>query len=179
MSSPIQNDTLETRVGEANLGFAVSGAVMSALVLLGFAYAAWFPPSRKHLNRVSFRLLVYAMVSSVIYACSYIPTLKVSHASAACTAAAFLTSIYSRTPGFTQTSLLFSAAMICCISLNLQLVLVHGVDGRMMEKYYVLGCAFLSAVCNITPLAAGQFGFNPPTAPAGSLTPPPPSNFAG
>ncbi|KAJ7704781.1 hypothetical protein B0H17DRAFT_1193288 [Mycena rosella] len=151
MSSDNSPMTLEMRVGEVNIGLAISGAVIMALVLLSFAYVAWFPPSRKHINRVSFRLLVYAMVSSIIYACCLVPTLKASHPSAACTATTFLTS----------TSLMFSAGMLCSISLNLQLVLVHGVDGRMMEKYYVFGCAFLSAVCNITPLAAGQLGFIP------------------
>ncbi|KAJ7697353.1 hypothetical protein B0H17DRAFT_1130343 [Mycena rosella] len=53
--------------------------------------------------------------------------------------------IYSRPPGFTQTSLLFSAAMICGISLNLQLVLMHGVDGRMMEN----ACWFTNPTASI------------------------------
>ncbi|KAJ6468773.1 hypothetical protein C8R45DRAFT_1017551 [Mycena sanguinolenta] len=57
-------------------------------------------------------------------------------------------------------SLLFSACMYFCMALNLQLVLVHGVNRLMMEKYYLVGSSLLVAVCNITPLAVkGQFGF--------------------
>ncbi|KAF8192369.1 hypothetical protein K438DRAFT_1590312, partial [Mycena galopus ATCC 62051] len=58
-----------------------------------------------------------------------------------------------------QAALMFSACMFFCMALNLQLVLIHGINGRMMEKYYLIGSSFLVAVCNITPLAAGQFGY--------------------
>ncbi|KAF8183597.1 hypothetical protein K438DRAFT_1448818, partial [Mycena galopus ATCC 62051] len=57
-----------------------------------------------------------------------------------------------------QASLLFSACMYFCMALNLQLVLVHGVNGLMMEKYYVIGSSLLVTVCSLAPLAAGQFG---------------------
>jgi hypothetical protein len=38
------------------------------------------------------------------------------------------------------------------------LVLIHGINGLTMEKYYVIGSSLLVGVCNISPLAAGQFG---------------------
>jgi hypothetical protein len=38
------------------------------------------------------------------------------------------------------------------------LVLVHGVNGNKMEKYYIIGSLLLCGVCNGTPWAAGQLG---------------------
>ncbi|KAJ7716247.1 hypothetical protein B0H14DRAFT_3632310 [Mycena olivaceomarginata] len=121
------------------------------MVLVAFAYTTSQRRSRPHLHRVSFRLLVYAMVSNFIFSATLIPieTLITGPISAVgCTFAAF----------GSNASLLFSACMYFCMALNLQLVLVHGVNGLKMEKYYVLGSSLLVAVCSISPLAAGQFG---------------------
>ncbi|KAJ7743288.1 hypothetical protein B0H14DRAFT_465405 [Mycena olivaceomarginata] len=107
--------------------------------------------SRPHLHRVSFRLLIYATVSNFILSVTLIPTETLMTgpiSAAACTFAVFAS----------NTSLLFSAGMYFCMALNLQLVLVHGVNGLKMEKYYVIGSSLLVAVCNIVPLAAGQLG---------------------
>ncbi|KAJ7300922.1 hypothetical protein DFH08DRAFT_996631 [Mycena albidolilacea] len=152
------------------LGILIPGIVLSAMVLVAFAYTASQRRPRPHLHRVSFRLLVYAMVSkrvpgafppliflshlcrpSFIFSATLIPieTLITGPISAAaCTFAAF----------GSNASLLFSACMYFCMALNLQLVLVHGVNGLKMEKYHVLGSFLLVAVCSISPLAAGQFG---------------------
>ncbi|KAJ7764692.1 hypothetical protein B0H16DRAFT_1797983 [Mycena metata] len=43
--------------------------------------------------------------------------------------------------------------------LNLQLVLIHGVNGQRMEKYYILGAVALPLACSIPPYAAGAFGY--------------------
>ncbi|KAJ7868447.1 hypothetical protein B0H13DRAFT_2670274 [Mycena leptocephala] len=132
------------------LGILIPGIVLSAMVLMAFAYTASQRRSRPHLHRVSFRLLVYALVSDFILSVTLIPveTLLTGPISpAGCTFAAFANSA----------SLLFSACMYCCMALNLQLVLIHGVNGLMMEKYYVIGSFLLVGVCNIIPLAAGQF----------------------
>lgn len=59
---------------------------------------------------------------------------------------------------------MFSASLFCCMAINLQLVLIHGVNGNKMEKYYLLAAAFLCAACNIPPLAAGIFGWYAPAA---------------
>ncbi|KAJ7257151.1 hypothetical protein C8J57DRAFT_1649406 [Mycena rebaudengoi] len=48
---------------ELILGILIPGIVLSAMVLMAFAYTAWQRRSRPHLHRVSFRLLVYATVS--------------------------------------------------------------------------------------------------------------------
>ncbi|KAF7367967.1 hypothetical protein MSAN_00862000 [Mycena sanguinolenta] len=54
---------------------------------------------------------------------------------------------------------MFSACMFCCIALNLPLVLVFGVNGNKMEKYYIIGSVFLCLACNIPPLAFGKLGW--------------------
>jgi hypothetical protein len=38
-------------------------------------------------------------------------------------------------------------------------VIVHGVNGNMLEKYYYIGSVVFVAICNITPYAAGQYGY--------------------
>ncbi|KAF7378433.1 hypothetical protein MSAN_00270200 [Mycena sanguinolenta] len=54
---------------------------------------------------------------------------------------------------------MFSACMFCCIALNLPLVLVFGVNGNKMEKYYIIGSVILCLACNIPPLAYGKLGW--------------------
>ena len=38
-------------------------------------------------------------------------------------------------------------------------MIVHHVNGNMMEKYYYIGSVVFVAICNITPYAAGQYGY--------------------
>jgi hypothetical protein len=45
------------------VAFGVTGTVLTALLLFAIAYAAWKPALRHHLDRVSFRLLVCALIS--------------------------------------------------------------------------------------------------------------------
>ncbi|KAJ7181462.1 hypothetical protein C8R43DRAFT_1116833 [Mycena crocata] len=155
MTSSVVSDTY---LSDANsfpsnviTGFNASGIGLTVAVLLAFAYVAWHPTSRHHMNRVSLRLLVYALIASLLYATMFISSLAFHRASAACTFVGFAA----------NTALLFSAAMFFCVSLNLQLVLVHRINGQMMEKYYLIGSSLLCAICNITPLAAGQIGYFP------------------
>ncbi|KAJ6493387.1 hypothetical protein C8R45DRAFT_989648 [Mycena sanguinolenta] len=135
------------------LGILISGIIFSAMVLMAFAYTASQRRSRPHLHRVSFRLLAYALVSNFILGLTLIPMemfMTGPISPAGCTFAGFAS----------NASLLFSACMYFCVALNLQLVLIHGVNGFMMQKYYVIGSSLLVGVCNITPLAVGgQLGF--------------------
>ncbi|KAJ7851714.1 hypothetical protein B0H13DRAFT_2399325 [Mycena leptocephala] len=133
------------------LGILIPGIVLSAMVLMAFAYTAWQRRSRPHLHRVSFRLLVYATVSNFILSVTLIPTealITGPISAAGCTFVVFAS----------NASLLFSACMYFCMALNLQLVLVHGVNGLKMEKYYVIGSSLLAGTLNFIPLAAGQLG---------------------
>ncbi|KAJ6530892.1 hypothetical protein B0H10DRAFT_208949 [Mycena sp. CBHHK59/15] len=129
------------------LVLGITGVVLTTALLLSFAYAAWNPVSRHHLNRVSFRLLVCALISNLIFGAISIPVF--SGPSAGCSFLAF----------FGLSTFMFSACMFFCTALNLQLVLVHRVNGNMMEKYYYIGSVALVAICDITPYAAGQLGY--------------------
>jgi hypothetical protein len=40
-----------------------------------------------------------------------------------------------------------------------RLVLVHGVNGQKLEKYYLLGTTILSLALNVPTMALHQFGY--------------------
>jgi hypothetical protein len=48
---------------DATLGVCIPGVALSGLLLVAVAYLQRNPASRPHLNRVSFRLLVYALIA--------------------------------------------------------------------------------------------------------------------
>jgi hypothetical protein len=64
--------------------------------------------------------------------------------------------------------------MFCCVALNLtyalcflsprfnlgqpRLVLVYGVNGKKMAKFYLLGAVLVCAACTIPMWVAGEFG---------------------
>ncbi|KAJ7058741.1 hypothetical protein C8F01DRAFT_1302731 [Mycena amicta] len=141
-------NALDAHLQTVVLTFGIAGIVPTALLLFTIAYAAWNPASRHHLNRVSFRLLVCALISNLIFAATSIPVF--SRQSPGCSFMAF----------FGLSILMFSACMFFCIALNLQLVLVHHINGNLMEKFYYIGSVALVAILNITPYAAGQFGLS-------------------
>ncbi|KAJ7510844.1 hypothetical protein B0H11DRAFT_1033898 [Mycena galericulata] len=140
-------NALDAHMQDVVLTFAITGVVLPAMLLLAIAYAAWNPISRHHLNRVSFRLLVCALIANLIFAATSIPTF--SRPSPGCSFMGF----------FGLGVLMFSACMFFCTALNLQLVLVHQLNGNSMEKFYYIGSVALVAILNITPYAAGQFGY--------------------
>ncbi|KAJ7435019.1 hypothetical protein B0H11DRAFT_2115601, partial [Mycena galericulata] len=72
---------------DASRAFGITGVVLTATFLLSMAYAAWNTASRPHLNRISFRLLVCALISNLIFAVSFIPVF--SGSSAGCSFMAF------------------------------------------------------------------------------------------
>ncbi|KAJ7908446.1 hypothetical protein B0H13DRAFT_1878682 [Mycena leptocephala] len=129
------------------LGVSIPGVILSVLLLAVIAYLQWNPVSRPHIDRVSFRLLIYGLGANVALAFTMFPNMK--ETTPGCSLLAFFAVILP----------LLSASMFCCIALNLQLVLVYGVNGNMMEKYYVLGAVLLSAACTIPTLAAGELGW--------------------
>ncbi|KAJ7919638.1 hypothetical protein B0H13DRAFT_2656688, partial [Mycena leptocephala] len=134
-------------IHDITLGLSIPGVALSVLLLATIAYLQWNPVSRPYLDRVSFRLLVYALIANVVFGSVMFPAMK--GPSPACTFLAFL---YG-------TAAIFSASLFCCVALNLQLVLIHGVSGNKMEKYYLFAAAFLCGACNIPPLIAGELGW--------------------
>ncbi|KAJ7279660.1 hypothetical protein C8J57DRAFT_1221311 [Mycena rebaudengoi] len=121
--------------------------------LLAFATLASFRVSRPYLDRVSFRLLIYALVGNLIFMTFIAGTPLGSPGkpigSAACSFVAFTSTF----------GLLFSASMFAAMALNLVLVLVFEVNGQKMEKYYILDAFILCAICSIVPYAAGRYGW--------------------
>ncbi|KAJ7443195.1 hypothetical protein B0H11DRAFT_2093008 [Mycena galericulata] len=141
---------LDEHINDLIQGLMIPGLCLTFLVLCAYAYAAWHPVSKNYLNRVSFRLLVYALVANLIFGTTFLIGTLITGPSAKCNFVAFLTNL----------SLAFSAGMFFCMALNLQLVLVHHINGQTMEKYYIIGISLVCAVCNITPYASGQLGWD-------------------
>ncbi|KAF7333186.1 hypothetical protein MVEN_02384400 [Mycena venus] len=162
MSSSEQH--LVVLINDVTLGVSIPGVVLSIPLLTAIAYLLWNPVSRPHLNRVSFRLLIYAIAANLVLGSVMIPDMQ--ETTLGCSFVAFLS----------VASPLLSASMFCCIALNLQsalsspvlcayfhrsfrLVLLYGVNGKTMEKYYMGGAFLLCIACTIPPLAAGELGW--------------------
>ncbi|KAJ7055120.1 hypothetical protein C8F01DRAFT_471324 [Mycena amicta] len=133
------------------LGLIIPGALLSTVLLIIYAYAAWNPVSRTHLDRVSFRLLVYALVAHLVF-CIVFPVSTINTSPGlACEFQGF----------FVNSSLMYSAGMFFCVAINLPLVLTLKVNGQRMEKFYVAGVTIVCLAFNIPPFAAGRLGLNP------------------
>ncbi|KAF5376417.1 hypothetical protein D9615_008582 [Tricholomella constricta] len=126
----------------------IPGTIVCGLALVAYAVVAYYPKGRKHLDRVSFRLLVQALVSNVLFGIAWGGTPM--HPGIGCDFGAFAVNL----------TLCLATFYTTCIAVNLQLVLVHGVNGKMMEKYYVIVTVVLSLALNVPTYALGEFGWN-------------------
>ncbi|KAJ7118291.1 hypothetical protein C8R44DRAFT_707703 [Mycena epipterygia] len=136
-------------ISQVILGLIIPGIIMTTALLILYGYTAWNPVSRRYLDRVSFRLLICALLANLVFSIVMaIGTLKVS-SGWSCGLLAFVTDL----------SLMFSAGIFFCMALNLPLVLAHDVNGQKMEKYYILGTALVSLICNVVPYASGKLGW--------------------
>ncbi|PWW71966.1 hypothetical protein C7212DRAFT_360412 [Tuber magnatum] len=108
------------------------------------------PLSRKALDRLSFRLLIYALISNCIYSIGYIICVKVSPGFW-CTAGVWLIQFWLGVTNW----------LILCIAVNLQVVLVHSRNSLVLEKYYIIGTICLNLVITLPPLIKGKFGWDP------------------
>ncbi|CAZ79318.1 unnamed protein product [Tuber melanosporum] len=106
------------------------------------------PHSRKALDRLSFRLLTYALISNCIYSIGYIICVKVSPG---VTAGVWLIQFWLGVTNW----------LILCIAVNLQIVLVHSLNSLVLEKYYIIGTICLNLVITLPPLIKGKFGWDP------------------
>ncbi|KAJ7676663.1 hypothetical protein DFH06DRAFT_1291623 [Mycena polygramma] len=129
------------------LGVSIPGIVLSVFLLATIAGLQLHPVSRPQLDRVSFRLLTYALVANVVFGVVTLPVMK--ETSPGCSLVAFLVLV----------SPLFCTCMFCSMALNLQLVLVYGVNGNRMEKLYVVGAILLCGACTIPAWASGALGW--------------------
>ncbi|KAL0575018.1 hypothetical protein V5O48_006947 [Marasmius crinis-equi] len=123
---------------------------VTSFVLFLVAIAALHPRSRRLLDRVSFRLMVAALCANLGYAIGMMKT-SVNPDGRGCSVQVWVISF----------TLHLSSYLLFCIGLNLQLVMIHGINGQNMEKYYVLGSVMLAGALSLAPLIAGQVGYDP------------------
>ncbi|KAJ6505072.1 hypothetical protein C8R45DRAFT_1181066 [Mycena sanguinolenta] len=150
------------------LGLIVPGVGLTTVLLTLYGYAAWNPVSRRYLDRVSFRLLTYALVAHVCFGISFTITALAADPGRGCPFLSFLSNVrlLALSPlkpfmtGWQQLTLVFSAAMFSSIAINLPLVLVFNVNGRKMEKYYVIGVTLVVIVSNVPGYASGNVGWD-------------------
>ncbi|KAF9266772.1 hypothetical protein L218DRAFT_1074648 [Marasmius fiardii PR-910] len=108
------------------------------------------PVSRRVTDRVSFRMMIYALCGSIVYLTVPI-MVDPSRDPRACGI------IWS----FAMLGMHFSSFLFFCIGLNLQLVMIHGVDGEQAEKFYVGGSLSLATLLGTITYFANQYKYNP------------------
>lgn len=126
------------------------GAGLCFLVLMIIVPVALHPASRSHLDRVSFRIVVYALVANMIFGIASAVGGTETGPGFACSFSIFVL----------QLTLQFSSCLLFTIALNLQLVVVHGFNGKKLEIYYLSISALISVVLTVPPYAAGQYGWD-------------------
>ncbi|KAL0569066.1 hypothetical protein V5O48_012910 [Marasmius crinis-equi] len=121
----------------AYLSIALCAATLCVIALLGI-----HPVSRPKLDRVSFRMLIYALSGTLLL-------------------------VFANGPGMCRLvgpvvvfAIQLSAFLFFCIGLNLQLVMIHGVDGRKAEKFYVGGSLSMAMVLGVLSFASKQWRYN-------------------
>ncbi|KAG5640986.1 hypothetical protein DXG03_006450 [Asterophora parasitica] len=134
--------------GDLAYACTIPGTIVCALALVAYAVVASYPHARKHLDRVSFRILVQALISNIFYGIAFAVTPM--HPGNGCDFGAFAINL----------TLCLATFYTTCIAINLQLVLVHEVNGKMLEKYYIIVTVVLSLALNVPTYALGQFGWN-------------------
>ncbi|VDB86917.1 unnamed protein product [Peniophora sp. CBMAI 1063] len=138
----------------SNQLWAVTSAVGASLcfvVLVIIAILYTYPGSRIHLDRLSFRLMLYSLINNMALGILSTISGKFTGPSVGCSLAIFLL----------QLTLRMSTFLLFCIALNLQLVVVHGIRGKHLEKYYVACSLVMALIITIPPYAAGQYGWDP------------------
>ncbi|KAF5371429.1 hypothetical protein D9757_010015 [Collybiopsis confluens] len=136
---------------QSNLLWGVTSAVgagLCFLVLLAIVAVWWHPISRPSLDRVSFRVVTLALVANMIFGIASAVGGMMTHDGFLCGFSVFVL----------QLTLQISSFLLLCVALNLQFVVVHGFNGRNLEKFYIIFSLGMSAVLAIPPYAANQYG---------------------
>ncbi|KAK6333800.1 hypothetical protein TWF730_003983 [Orbilia blumenaviensis] len=125
-------------------------SLLLCLLLLGFILVLYLnPESKKCLDRVSFRLICYSLISNCFYCIGYIICVEVKPGFF-CVAGVWMIQFWL---GITNW-------LITCVALNLELVLVHLCNGIFMEKYYIIGTIIINLGTTLPPLIKGKFGWD-------------------
>ncbi|KAJ7330522.1 hypothetical protein DFH08DRAFT_882927 [Mycena albidolilacea] len=132
------------------LGLVIPGLGLNTALLVLFGYATWNVASRRYLDRVSFRLLTYALVAHLVFGVSFAMSSLAGYQDWRCSLLSFLTGL----------TLMFSLCIFFCMALNVPLVVVYKISGQAMEKYYVAGTALVSLICMAPPYASGNLGWD-------------------
>ncbi|KAJ6566242.1 hypothetical protein B0H19DRAFT_1137224 [Mycena capillaripes] len=127
------------------------GAALCGAVLLVIGILALNPLCRPHLDRVSFRILVCALLANTVFGITNAIGGTFTGPTWACGFDIFLLQFTLETSSF----------LLFCIALNLQLVVVHHFNGQKMEKFYILGSILVSLALTVPPYVLKQYGWDP------------------
>ncbi|KAJ7822637.1 hypothetical protein B0H14DRAFT_3470618 [Mycena olivaceomarginata] len=141
-------------VNISNQLWAITGMVGAALcgaVLVVIGVVALNPISRPHLDRVSFRILVCTLLANTVFGITNAVGGNFTGPTWACGFDIFLL----------QLTLEISSFLLFCVALNLQLVVVHQINGQKLEKFYIYGSILISLCLTVPPFALKQYGWDP------------------
>ncbi|KAF9255444.1 hypothetical protein L218DRAFT_1035465, partial [Marasmius fiardii PR-910] len=130
--------------------FAYLGISLCTLVILVAAILSLHPSSRQVTDRVSFRVMIYALCATVIYLAAMLLS-NLSDQMCRIGGSVVILLTEELKAALQVTSFLFFS-----IGLNLQLVMIHKIDGTKMEKYYVGGSLFLAILLGVIAYLSGQ-----------------------
>ncbi|KIK55306.1 hypothetical protein GYMLUDRAFT_264149 [Collybiopsis luxurians FD-317 M1] len=127
------------------------GAGLCFLVVVVIGAVLLHPKSRPCLDRVSFRIVTIALIANMIFGIASAVGGVTTHDGFLCGFSIFVL----------QLTLQISSFLLFCIALNLQLVVIHGLNGQNMEKFYITFSLVLSVILVVPPYAANQYGWDP------------------
>ncbi|KAJ8095771.1 hypothetical protein PM082_022878 [Marasmius tenuissimus] len=131
---------------------AAVGAGVCFIVLVVTALVWAHPESRIHLDRVSFRIVVWVVFTNMLFGIAGAVAGTRTGPGFICGFSVFILQL--------QLTLQFSGFLLFSIALNLQLVVFHGIYGKRSEKFYIIGSAVLTCAVTIPPYAANQYGWD-------------------
>ncbi|KAJ7807623.1 hypothetical protein B0H14DRAFT_3764004 [Mycena olivaceomarginata] len=128
------------------LGLIIPGFGLTAVLLALYGYAAW-NVYVVHLHRDQLYTPHHA---SFVFGISYPMSALGRYPDWRCSLLFFLS----------NSSIMFSACIFFCTALNIPLVVVFNFNGQAMEKYYVAGTTLICLICNVSPYASGNTGWD-------------------
>ncbi|THU96007.1 hypothetical protein K435DRAFT_797696 [Dendrothele bispora CBS 962.96] len=138
----------------SNQLWAVTSAVGAGLcfLVLVMIFVVWLhPKSRPCLDRVSWRIVVWALAANMVFAIASAVGGQLTEAGFLCGFSIFVL----------QLMLQFSSFLLFSIALNLQLVIVHNFHGQQLEKVYIIVSAAMAIILAVPPYASGMYGWDP------------------
>ncbi|KAF9266744.1 hypothetical protein L218DRAFT_747263 [Marasmius fiardii PR-910] len=148
--APVNPSVKDLRLGDTVFdAIAYSSIVSCTIISVTAVLLSLHPLSKPKTNRVSYRIMIYALCGSVVYSTASVLANRVA-GQTACRVAG----------SFAVVGLQISSLLFFCIGLNLQLVMIHGIDGTRLEKYYVWGSLSLATACGVLTYASKQLTYD-------------------